>query len=362
MSENTSKISFAEIDLISLAIIVWKKRKVVLMITFAFAFLGIVTALIAPKEFSATATFIPQMDESAKSGASLGGLASLAGFNLGGMAGGSDISPVLYPKIVSSISFQKALLDAKIHVNGFDSTMTYQEYYKEVQTPGVLELIQKYTIGLPGILLKSLKGETEIEVNQEEIGILKVSPEEYSHFKRISSQLKIVPNEKEGIVSVYFKMPEPLMAAEMAKFAVDLLQKEIIQFKIKNAKEQLRFVEERFLERKKDFEEAQEKLAYFKDRNQNLNSEYAINQLQRLETNYNFYFEVYSELAKQVEQAKLQVAKNTPVFSIIQPVSVPLEKSNLRGSVILVIFMMIGIFFSIAYIIGVEFFNRLKSN
>jgi uncharacterized protein involved in exopolysaccharide biosynthesis len=361
MSENDSKFSFEEMDLISLATIVWKRRKVVLKTTFLFAFLGIVTALISPKEFSASSTFIPQVGESTTSGGTLGGLASLAGFNLGGMTGGSDIPPVLYPKIVSSVNFQKSLLNAKIHVNGLDKSITYQEYFNKVQSPGIFELIIKYTIGLPGIVMKGIKGQPEDVVIEEENGIIKVSREEYSHFNRLSSQLKISPNEKEGIVTVYFEMPEPLMAAEMVKFAVDLLQEEIIQFKIKNAKEQLRFTEERFLERKKEFEEAQVKLASFKDRNQNLTSEYVINQLERLEANYNFNFDVYTELAKQVEQAKLQVAKNTPVFSIIQPVTVPLEKSNIRGSVILIIFSMVGFSFSIAYIIGIEFLQRQKS-
>jgi uncharacterized protein involved in exopolysaccharide biosynthesis len=361
MSENDSKFSFEEMDLISLVKIVWKRRKVVFINTVLFAFLGIVTALISPKEFSATSTFIPQTEQSPTSGGTLGGLASLAGVNLGSMTGGSEISPVLYPKIVSSINFQKALLDAKIRVNGYDSFMTYQEYYNKVHSPGIFDLIKKYTIGLPGIVIKNFRGESKDVVIQEENGIIKVSQEEYSHFKRIASQLKITPNEKEGIVSVYFEMPEPLMAAEMVKFAVDLLQEEIIRFKIKNAKEQLRFTEGQFLEKKKEFEDAQDKLAYFKDRNQNLNSEYANNQLKRLETNYNFYFEVYSELSKQVEQAKLQVAKNTPVFSIIQPVTIPLEKSNIGGSIVLIIFSMIGFSFSIAYIIGTEFFQRRYS-
>jgi hypothetical protein len=38
-------------------------------------------------------------------------------------------------------------------------------------------------------------------------------------------------------------MPEPLMAAQMAKYAEELLQKEVIEFKIQNAREQLKFTE-----------------------------------------------------------------------------------------------------------------------
>ena len=41
-----------------------------------------------------------------------------------------------------------------------------------------------------------------------------------------------------------------------------------------------------------------------------------------------FLKNVTQQLAAQVEQAKLQVNKNTPVFTIINPVTIPYEKSN----------------------------------
>ncbi|GAB3218729.1 exopolysaccharide biosynthesis protein [Algoriphagus aestuariicola] len=360
MSENVSKSPFEELTLSGLATVVWNRRKVVYKVTLLFVVLGIVVALVSPKRFSATSTFIPQMGESPGSQGALGGLASLAGFNLSGVSGSSDVPPALYPKIALSVSFQKALLNAKIHVDALDSAISYQEYYDQLYSPGVMEYVKDFTVGLPGKVVKALKGEPEAVLVQEINGIVRVSQEEYTHFKRLNAQLKVIPNEKDGIVTVHFEMPEPLMAAEMTKFSVDLLQEEVIQFKIKNAKEQLRFTEERFLERKEEFEDAQMKLANFKDRNQNLSSAYAISQLQQLEANYNFYFDVYTELAKQVEQAKLQVAKDTQVFSILQPVTLPIEKSNIRGSLVLIIFSMIGFSFSIVYILASEYFKRLK--
>jgi LPS O-antigen subunit length determinant protein (WzzB/FepE family) len=35
-------------------------------------------------------------------------------------------------------------------------------------------------------------------------------------------------------------------------------------------------------------------------------------------------------MAKQLEQSKMQVKKDTPVFTIIQPVQVPIKSSNSR--------------------------------
>lgn len=146
----------------------------------------------------------------------------------------------------------------------------------------------------------------------------------------------------------------------MARFAQDLLQEQVIAYKISNAQEQLKFTEERFEEKKKEFEEIQSRLANFRDRNQNIASAAVLNQQQRLEAEYNFAFSIFTELAKQLEQARIQVAKDTPVFSVIQPVTVPVEKSAPKRPLILVIFIILGGIMAIGYVFGVEFFRGVK--
>ncbi|AFL84927.1 uncharacterized protein involved in exopolysaccharide biosynthesis [Belliella baltica DSM 15883] len=350
-----------EIDLLELAKTVWKKRRQVFSITLVFMLIGLAVALLSPKEFTASSTFIPQTSESGKGGGSLGGLASLAGINLGGMSGGSEIPPALYPKFVSSVQFRKALLNAPINVEGMNETVTYSKYYEEVAQPGLLANIKKYTLGLPGVIIKAIKGKQEDTLVQTEEGdLIKLNEEEVEHFKRLDGQLSVAPNEKEGFVSLSFVMPEPLMAAQMAKYAQELLQNEVIAYKISNAREQLNFTEERFAEKKAEFDQIQAQLANFRDRNQNISSATAMNQMERLEAEYNFAFNIYTELAKQLEQAKLQVSKDTPIFSVIQPVTIPTEKSAPKRPLILVIFTILGIIISLAYIFGSEFLRGVK--
>jgi uncharacterized protein involved in exopolysaccharide biosynthesis len=51
---------------------------------------------------------------------------------------------------------------------------------------------------------------------------------------------------------------------------------------------------------------------------------------------------VFQELAGQVEQAKIQVNKDTPIFTIIEPVSVPLERTKPKRGLIVVIWTFLG--------------------
>ncbi|PSL06306.1 Wzz/FepE/Etk N-terminal domain-containing protein [Cecembia rubra] len=349
-----------EIDLLALSKTVWNRKKTVLGMALVFVLIGLVISLISPVEYTASSVFIPQTSDSVKPGGSLGGLASLAGINLGALGGSAEIPPSLYPKIVSSVPFRKALLNAKIHVNGFKEPVSYKEFYDQIYKPSLLEILKKYTVELPALILEFLRGTPEEKNISSDNSLILVSEDENKHFKRLDSQLTVTPNEKEGFVSLSFVMPDPIMSAEMAKFAEELLQKEVINFKILNAKEQLNFTQVRFEEKKMEFEKIQKELAIFRDRNQNLSSASVSNRLQSLEAEFNFSLSVYNELAKQLEQAKLQVAKDTPVLSIIQPVTVPIKKSSPNRPLIIFIFGLLGIIFSVGIIIGHELIQDLK--
>ncbi|MDX5478876.1 MAG: hypothetical protein LPJ98_10505 [Cyclobacteriaceae bacterium] len=141
-----------------------------------------------------------------------------------------------------------------------------------------------------------------------------------------------------------------------------MLQEEIISYKIQNANEQLKFTEERFSEKKAEFELVQSKLASFKDRNQNIISASLLNQQDKLEAEYNFSFSIYTELAKQLEQAKLQVSKDTPVFSVIQKVSIPIQKSSPNRPLILVGFCLTGVVVSLLYLSGIWILRHIKED
>ncbi len=98
-----------EIDLIEIAQKLWKSRKLIITITVAFALLGLFIALFTPNVYTASCTMVPQTGEKS-AGGSLGGLAAMAGINLGSLSSGEVLSPNVYPKIVSNVNFQKEII------------------------------------------------------------------------------------------------------------------------------------------------------------------------------------------------------------------------------------------------------------
>jgi len=85
----------------------------------------------------------------------------------------------------------------------------------------------------------------------------------------------------------------------------------------------LTFTARQYEENNIAYERLQDSLAIFKDQNLNISSSLYQNRLDRLERELNIASSVAEQLASQVEQAKLQVNKDTPVFTVIEPVTVP---------------------------------------
>ena len=68
-----------------------------------------------------------------------------------------------------------------------------------------------------------------------------------------------------------------------------------------------------------------------------------------MEAEFQIINAVMIELSKQVEQRKLQVSEDTPVFSIIKEASMPVLRSSPKRTKMVIIYGLIGLVVSILY-------------
>jgi len=337
------------IDLIPLLKQIYQGRKFIILSAVVAAILGLVVALATPNTYTSGATFIPQTGGDSKPSSSLSGLASLAGINLGGMSSGSDIPPTLYPQIISSVPYKLDLLDKTIEVA--DSEVSLGEYLWDDSESSILGIVKKYTIGLPSTILSALRGSSSEGTSEEQGELYQISEDDRKLFEALNTKLVLSLNEKEGFVTLEFSDEDKFVAAQVAERAKELLQERIIAFKNQSARELLDFTTKQYQENKASYETLQDSIAIFKDQNLNISSSLYQNRLDRLERELNIASSVVEQLASQVEQAKLQVNKDTPVFTIIEPVTVPFERSAPKRSLIVVIWTFLGVVLSTGYIL-----------
>ncbi len=353
-----------EIDLIALAKNIWNGRKLIFKIVLLFALIGLAVAMLTPKEFTASTTLVPQTSQGSSKLGGLSSLASMAGFNINMSQGVTELSPQVYPQIVQSVPFQLEIMNTPFKIEGIDKRVTLYEYYTEYYNPGFISVLKKYTIGLPGVILKAIRGEQKYSAEIAEtdtVQTIQLTPKQDAVRKIIAANISLSLNDKEGVIQLSSTFHEPRLTAQVTQKAKELLQKYITEFKVEKATAQMNFVEERYEEKKTEFQKAQAELASFRDRNKNVTSAVAYTEEERLQNEYQLAFNVYSELAQQLEQARIKVKEDTPVFSIIKPVTVPLEKSKPNRPLILIIWIFLGGIIGLGWVFGRQYFSTVRT-
>jgi uncharacterized protein involved in exopolysaccharide biosynthesis len=366
--DNRPKSNEEEIDIGEIVKKLWNNRKFIIKVTAIFAVLGILVALTTPNVYTASCTMVPQTGQKNTSGG-LGGLAAMAGINLGSINSGEVLSPTVYPRIMTNINFQKELIYSKFHFKGFAEPITLYDYYtdKKYQKFSIIGTLKKYTIGLPGVIIAAIKSKPGNTIQSDSSSLQSLTGKEKSVVSILNSNLALTVNSKDGYISISASMSEALAAAELTQRGQELLQKYITQFKVEKVASNLEFVEKSYEESRRNFESKQEELARFRDANKSFSSAVARTQEEKLTAEYNLFLNIYSELAKQKEQAKIAVTETTPILTIIEPVVVPTEKSKPNRPMLVFIYTFLGIILGVGMVFILTYlesklFPNIKNN
>lgn len=350
-----------DIDLIELFKKLYKQKLLIYKVVIVSAVLGVISALFQSNEYTSSTTFIPQLSSGFKTAAPLGSLASLTGINLGSLNNSSsEFPPSLYPQVVNGIPFKLDLLSSNIYLN--NEAVLVKDYLADKPSSfSFVGIIKKYTIGLPGLIIGFFKS-NEILNNGPNSEIYTINKESQELFNLIDSNLFLSINDKEGFITISYTDYNKNVAAQITQIAQNLLQEKIIEFKNKSSNEILDFALKQYSEKKESYENLQDQRAVFVDQNINISSSLFQNKLNRIESELSISESIVKQLASQVEQAKLQVNKDTPVFTTIQPVTIPFKRSAPNRVAIVFIYIFSGLVLSVCYIfMKAPFFELLNS-
>jgi len=343
-----------EIDLIALFKRLWNGKRLIFYSVIASIFLGLIIGLLTPEKFTASVSFVPQISGQNKSAGGLSGLAKLAGIDIGSISESDELSPYVYPLIINSVPFQLDLMHSPLNFKEFEKPISLYKYLIEINPPSFLSLLKKYTIGLPSLILKAFKKEDDsqgFDLSGSKV-IYKLTEQEKEVSLILQEEIiNLNINEKDSYISLSSIFDEPLVTAQLTEKAMTLLQDHITQLKISKAKDNLSFLKERMKEKELGFKKVQQELVKFSDKNKDVTSVMSSMKQQNLQSEYSLAFGVYSELAKQIEQAEIQVKKDTPILTIVQPVEVPDEPSSPKRLLNLIIVMFLSIIISSSWIL-----------
>lgn len=349
-----------EIDLLELGRKIWNGRYTILKVMLMTGALGIVIAFSLPAEYTSSTSMVPQTAQSDNKLGGLSSLAAMAGFNLDMVSGRDALSPMVYPQILQSGPFQLELMNTPFNFAELDHPVSLYEYYTEIKKPGIGSLITKYTIGLPGVIIKAIKGNKDKQIISEGNKLIAFTDQQEKVAKLLKEKVTLTIDSKQGYLILKASFHDATLSAQVADQARELLQKYITRFKTEKAASKLAFIEGRYLEKKKDFEKTQERLAWYRDQNRNMSSAVARTEEERLQSEFNIAMNVYNELAKQLEQAKIQVKEETPVFSILEPAVIHYEKTKPKKALIIVTWLFLGVMAGMGIVFGKSFLSGIR--
>lgn len=352
-----------EIDIMAIILRLWEKKRFIIKVTCVFAVLGVFVAIFSPKEYTASCVVVPETKGGAFSSSSLGGLAAMAGINLGASSGGEMLSPVMYDKLIKNIDLRKELMQTSINFEEYQEPVTILDYYTnpDYAKTSVLGAVKKYTIGLPFVILKAIRGDKpapEVELPSEGPKLSAYTQDELKCIKAFAQQFSVVTDKKNGDVSITARMPEALAAAQVAEAVKNLLQKYVIELKLQKAEVNYEYIKQRYDEAKVVFEEKQKEYAQFQDANKVLTSALSKAKEEQMRSEFNVAKDLFNQLTTQLVQAEMKIKEDIPILTVVEPVQVPLEKSAPKRIQILFIWCFLGGVLGCGLILGCDWLKE----
>lgn len=316
--------------------------------------LGILIALSIPKQYTVTVTLSPEM-----SGDKAGGLASLASSFLGATPTSSNdaLNVTLAPDIVASTPFVLELFNARVQTLDGKLDTTLVAYLDEQKQPwwGYIKAAPGMAIGA----IKSLFSEKTDTVSV--LDPFQLTEEEYKKVEGLRKVITADVDKKTTMTTITVTLQDPKVTAIVADSVVAKLQQYIIDYRIKKAKEDCAYLEQLYHERQKEYYDAQSKYAHYFDSNRNIALQSVRAEQERLQNDMNLAYQVYSQVAQQLQVARAKIQEEKPVFAVVEPATVPLQPSGTSRKIILVGIVFLAVCGTGAWILlGKEYWKRIK--
>lgn len=345
-----------EIDLIELAQKVWAERKLIFKACGIAVVVALVVAFSIPKEYATSVTLAPETGGKSGTG-SIGALAAMAGINLGASSGEDALSPDLYPDIVSSTPFLTSLFDVRVKSEEAEVDTTLYAYLKEYQRSPWWSVVLSAPFKALGWTMSLFRDEPE-EEEDAQLDPFHLTQEESNIAKALSNRLSISVDKKTGVTTLTVTMQDALISASLTDTVMHSLQDYITDYRTNKARHDLAYMEKLYDEAKADYTEAQQKYAQFADANLNISRLVYRAEQERLQNEMNLAYQMYTTVSQQLQMAKAKVQEITPVYTVVQPATVPLSASKPNKLMILVGFVFLAAVGCVGWILFVKDFIK----
>lgn len=330
-------------------IFLFKQKLVALGLTIiAFFFLGYIIFATTPDSYRVESLYLIESQESPGGAGGLGSLAQLSGINIG--AGNTErtfLNPALYPVIVQSKPFLEELMKTNFKSEIYHDSVSLFKYVVETRPENsILKIIKRpQSIFNSGGVVVDSNYLDSLSKNKRE----QFSPLELYAMGQISKRISIT--SEGSLLNIIIEMPESDLSFQFSKKVKSLIEKYSVRYVLEKQNNQVEYLKGQFAAAEKNYQEAQNNLVRFKERNQGINLESLRAVEQNLNSEYNLKFELFRTISQELELAKIKLNSLKPIFSQIDPPYIPNRPTSPRLLLTLAFSLILGLAAGLAIIL-----------
>ena len=205
-----------------------------------------------------------------------------------------------------------------------------------------------YVFGIPGMVIRGVKSlfnvdNEESTVDKMRSGTITLTKEEKEKIDALKKNISATVDNKTAMTSVSVAFQNPKVAAVVADSVVHKLQECITGYRISKAKEDCIYLEKLFKERQDEYYTAQKRYATYVDTHDNLILQSVRAEQERLQNDMSLAYQVYSQVANQLQVARAKVQEEKPVFAIVEPAVVPQQASGAGRKTYVILFVFLAV-------------------
>lgn len=325
-----------EIDVIVLIKEIFKHKITLGICVAVFTVIGIIVSLSIPKSYTSEVILAPEISSGGLAlNSSIADMASSFGIDLDKKSSIDAIYPEIYPALMTSNDFIILLLNIPVEQN---NTKTKKTYYQHLIQDAKIPIWEKFF-------------KRKDKKRTSNINAFHLTKEQENIINSIRANLSCIVDKKTSLITISVTDQDPQVAAILADTLQQRLQNYITIYRTKKAKKDVNYYNKLFIESKNAYQKAQQTYAVYSDANEDAVLQSIESKRDELENEMQLKFNIYNQMATQLQTAEAKVQENTPAFTIIEHATVPHKASSTPRTLIVIIFMIIGITVDIIWII-----------
>jgi uncharacterized protein involved in exopolysaccharide biosynthesis len=288
----------------------WRRRRTFIYFnTGVFVVALLILLFLVKPYYSSTVTILPDYGSKETTLSQLSGLASLAGVSVG-----QGSPTAVYQNLLTNEAVLSPVIYAKYKTGKFQDSVNLIQYFKVKPDKSLPENLQEREM-----FLKELESLSKT---------------------RITTDLDKMTN----ILTVSVKMPEAKLSSDVVNSIVGSLDAYIRTKRKSFATDQMEYIQKRMVQVQDSLTDAENNLKNFREQNRLVaQSPELMLEQSRLTRNVEILDAVFLELSKQIELAKIDQIKDTPIVNIADYAKNPVIKAGPKRLVTLVAIMFLSV-------------------